>query len=44
MTYWEMQNYCNDIKEFKEFEKSILGNNDNSISEEEKKVLCFICL
>lgn len=39
MTYWEMENYCNDIKEFKKFEESIFGKNDESISEEEK-ALC----
>lgn len=39
VTYWEMQNYCNDIKEFKKFEESIFGINEESISEEEK-ALC----
>lgn len=39
MTYLEMQYLCDDIKEFKEFEKSIFENSDNSISEEEK-ALC----
>ena len=39
MTYWEMENYCNDIKEFKKFEESVFGKNDEAISEEEK-ALC----
>lgn len=39
MTYWEMENYCNDIKEFKKFEESFFGKNDEAISEEEK-ALC----
>lgn len=39
MTYWEMENYCNDIKEFKRFEESIFGTKDESISDEEK-ALC----
>ena len=36
VTYWEIQNYCNDIKEFKKFEESIFGEYDQIISEEEK--------
>ena len=38
MTYWEMQNYCNDIKEFKKFEESIFGEYDQTISVEEKAI------
>ena len=38
-TYEKIQEYCNDIKEFKEFEKSIIGKIDETISVEEK-ALC----
>ena len=38
-TYWEMENYCNDIKEFKKFEESILGEYNHTVSQEER-VLC----
>jgi hypothetical protein len=40
-TYEEIQEFCTDIKEFKEFEKSILGKADETISPEEKALCAY---
>lgn len=39
LTYTEIQGYCNDIKEYKEFEKSIFENSNESLNHEEQ-MLC----
>lgn len=39
MTANDIDNYCKDIQEFKEFEKNLFGKVDENISEEEK-VIC----
>ena len=39
MTYWQMKNYCNDIREFNKFEESVFGEINEPMSEEEK-ALC----
>ena len=41
-TYEKIQEYCNDIKEFKEFEKSIIGKIDETISAEEKALCAYV--
>jgi len=35
----DIHNYCQDVKEFKELERSLFGTSDNEISEDEK-MLC----
>ena len=39
LTYSEIEDYCKDIKEYKQFEQSLFNTFDNTISDEEK-VLC----
>ena len=38
LTHSEIQDYCNDIKEYKEFEKSLFGDSDDSFTEEENAI------